>query len=459
MSVKIFRNYINLSIIFLIVLEIGIALVALGVLAEPMGAAGAPSYWARAAAFACVLTVSVAAMGLYSTRLREGLMGILIRLGLAALAAFFVLAVLALVVPGFDIPLDQLAMAVLVAVSADLLLRIAFTRLVGEEFFKRRVLVYGAGRQGASIASLRRRTDRIGFNVVGFLQSESDCPTARNREAVAPPENLVDFCREARIDEIVVAMDDRRRAFPMHDLLQCRLEGIRITELVTFLERETGKVRLDVLNPSWIIFSEGFHRSWFRELAGRSLDLLATSALLAVAWPFMLLITLAIKVEDGFSAPVLYRQRRVGLKGREFDVLKFRSMVTNAESDGVARWATSDDRRVTRVGGVIRGTRLDELPQLFNILKGEMRFVGPRPERPEFVERLKERIPYYQERHCVKPGLTGWAQLAYPYGASEGDALEKLQYDLYYVKNRSLLFDITILIQTVEVVLFGKGAR
>jgi len=270
--------------------------------------------------------------------------------------------------------------------------------------------------------------------------------------------SLVQICQRLAAVEIVVAMDDRRRGFPIAELLECRLAGIDVTELLSFLERETGRVRIDVLNPSWMIFGQGFRRDPLRLISSRTLDLAASLSVLALASPLMLLAVLAIKFEDGWTAPVLYRQRRVGFGGKPFDVLKFRSMRTDAESDGLARWAQLRDPRVTRVGSFMRKVRIDELPQLFNVLRGQMSVVGPRPERPEFVADLAERIPYYVERHCVKPGLTGWAQLCYPYGSSERDALEKLQYDLFYVKNNSLLFDLAILLQTVEVVLFGNGS-
>jgi len=232
---------------------------------------------------------------------------------------------------------------------------------------------------------------------------------------------------------------------------------VEVTEVLSFLERETGRVRIDMLNPSWMIFGEGFRRDPLRLFSSRALDLMAGIGVLVVSLPIMSLTALAIKVED-WRAPVLYAQSRVGLGGRLFRLLKFRSMREDAESNGV-QWAQFGDPRVTRVGAVIRKLRFDELPQVFNVLWGQMSFVGPRPERPEFVERLAEKIPYYWQRHCVKPGITGWAQLCYPYGSSEQDALEKLQYDLYYIKNNSLLFDLVILIQTAEVVLLGKGAR
>jgi len=218
-------------------------------------------------------------------------------------------------------------------------------------------------------------------------------------------------------------------------------------------------VRIDVLNPSWMIFGEGFRRDPLRLFSARLLDLIVSLLMVAVSMPVMMLTALAIKLEDGWRAPVFYRQARVGLGGRSFDVLKFRSMCPDAERDGQAQWAQKSDPRITRVGAVIRTLRIDELPQILNVLRGHMSFVGPRPERPQFVTELAEKIPYYVLRHCVKPGITGWAQLCYPYGSSQEDAFEKLQYDLYYIKNNSLLFDLAILVQTAEVVFMGKGAR
>ena len=213
------------------------------------------------------------------------------------------------------------------------------------------------------------------------------------------------------------------------------------------------------MNPSWLIFGEGFKRGSFRLQSARVLDFLAASTLFILTCPLMLATAMAIKLEDGWRSPLFYHQERVGFAGRIFKLLKFRSMCVDAEAAGEALWAQKNDSRVTRVGAVIRKLRIDELPQILNVLKGEMGFVGPRPERPQFVKQLAEKIPYYVERLSVKPGITGWAQLCYPYGASEQDALEKLQYDLYYIKNSNLLFDIAILVQTAEVVLMGKGAR
>ena len=271
--------------------------------------------------------------------------------------------------------------------------------------------------------------------------------------------SLTDLARERNADEIVIAMDERRGNLPVKELLDARLSGINVIDLLEFFERESGKIRIDLVHPGWLIFSPGFRVSRIRHYAQRSVDLAVSFALIAVSWPVMLLIALAIKCEEGPRAPVFYYQRRVGAFGKIFDVRKFRSMRVNAEADGKAVWASKDDGRVTRVGKVLRTLRLDELPQVFNVLRGEMSLVGPRPERPEFVERLKKDIPYYDERHAVKPGITGWAQLNYSYGASVEDAAEKLMYDLYYIKNQSLIVDLLIILQTVEVVIWGKGAR
>jgi sugar transferase (PEP-CTERM system associated) len=274
-----------------------------------------------------------------------------------------------------------------------------------------------------------------------------------------PRRKLLAMCHHLGVDEIVVAMDDRRKGFPILELLECRLDGVEVTELLTFLERETGRVRLDVLDPSWIIFGGGFCRDSLRVFSSRALDLVASLAILGMSAPVILLAAVAIKLEDGWRAPILYRQARVGLGNEPFEILKFRSMRMDAERDGRAQWARKSDPRVTRVGAIMRKLRIDELPQIVNVLHGHMSFVGPRPERPQFVSQLASKIPHYLQRHCVKPGITGWAQLCYPYGSSEKDTVEKLQYDLYYIKNNSFIFDLAIILQTAEVVFMGKGSR
>ena len=412
----------------------------------------------KAILFASAMFVSMTAMGLYNARQRSRLAGLLTRVAASVGAGAVFSAIVFYFFPAIVLYRSQLVLTAALAFGGAVIVRIAFDRLLDENMFKRRVLVYGAGRRAGSIVRLRRRSDRRGFIVVGYVAAEGDDSSVLGSDDKLIDGDLLQVCRKHQVDEIVVAMDDRRRRFPMDELLECRLEGLEIVELVSFLERETGKVRLDVLNPSWMIFSEGFRQGRVHSTLERGFDVVASVALLLVALPLMLLTALAIKLEDGPRAAIFYRQVRVGQYGRPFKLLKFRSMRADAERDG-AQWAQKNDSRVTRVGSFIRLTRIDELPQILNVLRGEMSFVGPRPERPEFVDQLNERIPYYRERHTIKPGITGWAQLCYPYGSSEQDATEKLQYDLFYVKNHSLLFYIAILVQTVEVIVWRKGAR
>jgi len=267
---------------------------------------------------------------------------------------------------------------------------------------------------------------------------------------------LLNYVRDANVDEIVVATREKR-GLPVRHLLECRFAGVRVTDYATFWERESGQIDLEELQPSWLIFSDGFKMSWRRDAVKRLFDVVVSLAFLLFTLPLTLLTALLIKLNS--QGPVFYRQERVGRMGRSFDVLKFRSMRTDAEKDGVARWASKNDSRITRVGAFIRKTRIDELPQLISVLSGEMSMVGPRPERPSFVSQLREQIPYYDLRHTVKPGLTGWAQVRYAYGASLEDARRKHQFDLYYVKNNSVLLDLQVLIETVSVVLFREGAH
>lgn len=414
----------------------------------------------RGLMFAGVWFVSMTAMGLYNSRQRSRLSGLLARVAASILGGAMLVAILFYLFPALHIGRGALLLSAALAFGGVVIVRTVFDTMVDEDVFKRRVLIYGAGRRADSIARLRRRSDRRGFVVCGYVAAEGDdASSVPATETISGPEDLLNLCATRRVDEIVVAMDDRRRRFPMEQLLECRLEGVEIIELVSFLERETGKVRLDILNPSWMIFSEGFRQGRIHGTFERVFDVVASLALLALAGPFMLLTAIAIKLVEGPRATIFYRQVRVGQYGRPFKLLKFRSMREDAERDGKAQWAQKNDSRVTAIGSFIRTTRIDELPQILNVLRGEMSFVGPRPERPEFVEQLNESIPYYRERHTIKPGITGWAQLCYPYGSSEQDATEKLQYDLFYVKNHSLLFYLAILVQTVEVIVWRKGAR
>jgi sugar transferase (PEP-CTERM system associated) len=464
MRVRLLGHYVNLSIAAMAAVEglIFFSAIFLGhrIRFSTWVPRGTPlALWVGAGLYGVANLVTVLAFGLYSSRQRARTGGVFVRVVAAVLIATAAATIMFYLFPLLYLGRGVLAIASLITLVGVGLSRGIFSQVVDESLFKRRVLVYGAGQRTAAISGLRRRADRRGFEIVGYVQSEGEgvsVPPGRILDASA---GILQLCTQLDVQEIVVAMEDRRRGFPILGLLECRLAGIEVTELLTFLERETGRVHIDVLNPSWMIFGEGFRRNVLRLLSSRMLDLAASALLLILSLPIMLLTMLAIKLEDGWRAPVFYGQERVGLGGQTFSVLKFRSMRTDAERDGKAQWAQKSDPRVTRVGAVIRKLRVDELPQILNVLAGKMSFVGPRPERPQFVAELAEKIPYYVQRHCVKPGITGWAQLCYPYGSSEEDALEKLQYDLYYIKNNTLLFDLAILVQTAEVVFMGKGAR
>jgi sugar transferase (PEP-CTERM system associated) len=428
-------------------------------LSDPEGFAlffeSAPS---RAVVFAAVITVSMVAFGLYQVHVRHNRMEFLIRLLLSFAFAGVALLVLYYLVPVTYIGRGVLALALMVGMIAITAVRLAVDRLFKTDVFRRRVLVLGAGTNADLINSrLRRNADRRSFVVVGFLPVPGQPVKVPEKLLLKTDFTLSEIAEWLQVYEIVVAPDERRGALPMEEMLKCAQRGITVTDLSTFFEREAGMVKLNIADPSWLAFSGGFDHSVPRRLNKRFFDLVAASALLLVAWPFMVLVAACIALES--RGPILYRQERIGENGRTFELIKFRSMRVDAEADGVARWASNNDDRTTRVGRIIRLSRLDELPQLFNILRGDMSFVGPRPERPQFVDMLRNEVRYYNVRHCVKPGLTGWAQLRYPYGASVQDAEEKLTFDLFYVKNHGLVFDLLILLQTVEVVLFHRGSR
>jgi sugar transferase (PEP-CTERM system associated) len=418
-----------------------------------------PPSAAHLASFASCCLLWMAALGLHSSRMRESSAGVFGRVAFGLIFGSISTGVLAWLLPGSPIAATWILSAAALALLPLLVARAAWTRLSDDSKFRRRVLVLGAGNRATSVAMLRRRADRRGFDIVGFVAVNGDPESVPGQKLLDARHGLFQLARERAIDEVVVAIDDRRRTFPATELIECRLAGIQVTEVETFLERETGKIRLDVLNPSWLIYAPGFAYGGWRRVSHRVLDILVVLVAAVVCLPLMALTALAIKLAEGPAAPVLLFQERVGLLEKRFHIIKFRSMSVNAESGGAPQWVSKDDRRITQVGRFIRMFRIDELPQLWNVLRGEMSIVGPRPERPEFVEQLSERIPFYRERHWVKPGITGWAQLCYSYGASEKDALEKLQYDLYYVKNASLLLDLYIIVRTFEVVLFAKGAR
>jgi len=407
-----------------------------------------------ALAYAVSMIISMMSVGMYQRGLPFSA-GLLVRIGLSFLIASVAMSVVFYLFPDLVVGRGVMAYTMLFTLVGVVGLRSLFVRLTESEAQSTNVLVLGTGRQAKMIADLEPR--QPGFRVVGYIpvnDQEIEIPSNR---WLAHDRRLMEIVLAHQVDEIVVAPDDRRLRLPVDEILDCKMSGTMVLDLLSFFEKETSRIKLDVLHPSWIFFSDGFRLSGLAQKRG--LDLLAGASIFLLTWPLMLLVALAILVESKGKGPILFHQVRVGLNGEPFRVHKFRSMRTDAEADGVARWATKDDDRITRVGAVIRKTRLDELPQVFNVLLGEMSLVGPRPERPEFVEELTKEIPFYAERHRVKPGLTGWAQLSYPYGATTEDARNKLEFDLYYVKNASAFLDLIILLETVEVVLWGKGAH
>lgn len=413
----------------------------------------------RALIMALVVTGAMAAFGLYQTHGRHSRRDLLLRLMLSFGFGGITLLVVFYLIPQTYIGRGPLALSLFVGLLAVLAIRIAIQDLLHVEALRQRVLIVGAGTNANLINSrMRRQADRKSFLVVGFVPIAGQTVEVRQEDLLdIEDRGLAELVNELHVDEIIIAPDERRRALPMEDMLKCVQTGVSVIDISTFFERESGTVQLSVVDPSWLVFSGGFDYSMPRRLTKRLFDLVAALVLLAVAWPLMLLVAMAVRLES--PGPVLYRQIRVGEHNQHFELIKFRSMRQDAEKGGVAIWASKDDDRTTRVGKFIRLTRLDELPQLFSVLQGHMSFVGPRPERPHFVDMLNDQIRYYGVRHSMKPGLTGWAQLRYPYGASVRDAEEKLKFDLFYVKNHGLVLDLMIMLQTVEVVLFGRGAR
>ena len=344
--------------------------------------------------------------------------------------------------------------------AGGVVLRRLYTTLWGADPLSRtRILIFGAGPAAQTVGATLSAADP-NAHIVGYVSgpNEKDVAVGAGELLSTGGQTLTETARRLQVDEIVVALTERRAgSMPLRELLDCKLSGIKVYDIATHFENRLGQIRIDYVNAGWLIFGSGFNQGFARTLVKRIFDLLCALLLIVLSLPVMLVTAVLIKLES--RGPLLYRQERVGQHGKTFFVAKSRRMRTAAEKDGKPVWATANDGRVTRVGGVIRKLRIDELPQLFNVLKGEMSLVGPRPERPFFVEQLTAQIPYFAARHSVKPGVTGWAQVRYQYGSTIEDSQEKLQYDLYYVKNHSLLLDIVVLFETVGVVLTGKGAR
>jgi sugar transferase (PEP-CTERM system associated) len=466
-AVKIFQSYLKAPFLILLILETGVVFTSVYAASYLRFYTNNSEFlllldglWLKAIVIATITPVSMLATGLYQGQIREGFAGVLLRLIVSFLASGILITLIFYLFPGLFLGRGIIAIAYFLSFIVIGTVRSIFIELVDSSTFKKRILVYGAGDTASHIDDkLRRQSDRRGFEIVGYvLLSQQTCEVDEAR-LVNVNSTLLQFSRDSNIDEIVVATSDIDRNIPVDDLVNCKLRGIEVVDILSFFEREAGQIRIDILDPSWLVTSDGFRQSIIQNHIKRIFDICVSLIILAVSAPFLLLAIIAIWIEDGPKASLIYSQIRVGKQGKHYKIYKFRSMRQDAEKSGEAVWASKTDSRVTRVGSFIRKTRLDELPQILNVLNGSMSFVGPRPERPQFIEQLAKQIPYYNERHLVKPGITGWAQLLYPYGSSVIDSYQKQLFDMYYVKNHTLFLDCLILLQTVEVVMFGKGAR
>jgi len=383
---------------------------------------------------------------------------LVIRLLQASGAASILLALIYLLEPALMLGSGTFISSIALFVIAIVAWRVFFLHLSRIGRLQERLLIIGTGPNSRKVVRQVLDQHDFAYHIVGFID---DDPAMVGRSVVNPrvvgtPADILPVIRRYEVDRIIVGLSDRRGRLPVDELLEAKLSGVRVEEVETLYERLTGKILLDELKPSWLIFSDGFRARRLTRWTKRAIDIALSSIGIVVAAPLMGLTALAVRLDS--DGPALYTQERIGENGRVFTLYKFRSMRMDAETDRPI-WAADHDDRITRVGRVIRFTRLDEMPQLWNVLRGDMSFVGPRPERPFFVEQLAAAIPYYRQRHAVKPGVTGWAQVKYRYGASIEDAREKLRYDLYYIKHLSIFFDLTIVIDTVKVILSGKGAK
>ena len=460
--IRLFKHYIPYNVVLLGLVDLLLLLLA-GELAwrirvnqidSTAGALG--SRLVELSSFAVIVWLAMIAVGNYAPEALRSLRYAIARILVAVSLAFLAISIINLTVPNAVFWRSVLAYAMLLAIVALVLNRLLLGNFLGTGAFKRRVLVLGAGARAERLNLLANKQDS-GFLITNFIAMDEGTATIPNAVARQSIVDLGKFVEGDGADEVVLALQERRNALPLKDLLRVKTKGVPVNEFSSFLERETGRVDLDTLNPSWLIFSDGFSAG--RRLSGwakRGFDVGVSSVLLVVSLPVIVIFAVLIRFES--KGPAFFRQTRVGLYGEHFQIPKLRSMRVDAEAQGV-KWAEKDDPRITRIGRVIRKVRIDELPQLWSVLKGEMSFVGPRPELPKFVADLEECLPYYAERHMVKPGITGWAQINYPYGASIDDARHKLEYDLYYAKNYTPFLDLLILLQTARVILWPDGAR
>jgi sugar transferase (PEP-CTERM system associated) len=470
-TVKIFKHHLRVPFLVLLIIEGGILFASnyLGLFLRFGNITWKPidNVAGKSAVVAFVLLLGMVAMGQYQAQRpasRIRLAGVSFRVAISLLIGTLALMILYYLFPFLLIGRGVLAYSLACSWLLITLTRLVFYNTADSSGMRRRILVFGAGEPAAGLMCHGEPGNPLmppsgSYIIEGFVPIDNEAIMVPQAYCVNPEDGLLAYCRVREVDEIVVAVKDRRNNLPTQALLDCKLSGVEVIDFISFHEREKGMLHLDILQPSWMIFSDGYGTGGIRHIVGRSFDIAASLAILIFTAPILAVTTVAILIESRFNGPVLYRQKRVGYNNTIFELVKFRSMRVDAEKDGKAVWAKKKDDRITLVGSFIRKTRIDEIPQIFNVLRGDMSIVGPRPERPEFVEQLEKNIPYYRLRHRVKPGLAGWAQIKYPYGADEKDAYNKLQFDLFYIKNRTIFMDLLVLLQTIEVVVLGKGAR
>ena len=441
--------------------DLFIALMAhrLGVLLRVGGAATDADLRAnliRVVVFAIVLVFTTYFTELYSYERRYGVKESFLRVLMSLVLAFFILSTIYYLKPTLTIRLVPLVTSLGLFGIVQFLWHNRYPFLLRVPGIAQKVFVFGIGPLAQKMEMVLAMSNNA-YTFAGFVEPASDLNTVPQENIVANTATLLEAAQRENVSKIVISLSERRGVLPVQAILGCKLQGIEVVDAQTFYEDITGKLMIEEINPSWFIFSDGFHVTPFMRFYKRIFDILLSALGLLLLLPIFPLIVLAIKLDS--PGPVFFKQLRIGKGEERFHVYKFRTMRQDAERESGAVWALKNDPRVTRLGRILRKTRLDETPQLFNVLRGDMSFIGPRPERPEFVSMLNERVSYYSNRHCVKPGITGWAQVKYPYGASEDDALEKLRYDLYYIKNYSILLDLIIILETVKVVVFGRGGR
>ena len=460
--VRLFKHYVPHAVLLLGVIDCALLFVA-GNLAWSLRATQIGmepgllvDRMAPLAGFVAVVLAAMVAVSVYGSEALRSLRFAGARLLVAVSLAIIALAFLDFLLPGSTFWRSTLFYAMGLSIALLMLNRMVVGGILGASAFRRRVLVLGAGPRAKRLKQLGERPES-GFAIIGYVdmnEGQAQVEQAIQRSAI---EDLTLFVANLGASEVVLALEERRNALPLKDLLRVKTAGVHVNDFSSFLERETGRVDLDTLNPSWLIFSDGFSSGRaLSSVAKRMFDIAVSGVLLLLSFPLIALFALLVKLDS--RGPAFFRQQRIGLYGQPFTLLKLRSMRTDAEAGG-AQWASEDDPRITRLGRFIRKVRIDELPQVWTVLRGRMSFVGPRPEVPQFVEDLENRLPYYAERHMGKPGLTGWAQINYPYGASIEDSRRKLEYDLYYAKNYTPFLDLLILLQTLRVVLWPEGAR